>query len=73
MPAGFGNDGHMTPLAAELSSMGATVHDLTGRLQAIAMSYEQARREDLAAEVHEVERALEHARRRLERLVAAED
>jgi hypothetical protein len=62
----------MTPLAAELSSMGATVDDLTGRLRAIADSYERARREDLAAEVHEVERALEAARRRLDRLVAAE-
>ncbi len=62
----------MTPLAAELSSMGATVDDLTGRLRAIAESYERGRREDLAAEVHEVERALEAARRRLDRLVAAE-
>ncbi len=63
----------MTPRGAELSSMGATVHDLTARLQAIATSYEEAKREDLAAEVHEVERALETARRRLERLVAAEE
>jgi hypothetical protein len=62
----------MTPLAAELSSMGATVDDLTGRLRAIAEAYERARREDLTAEVHEVERALEAARRRLDRLVAAE-
>ena len=62
----------MTPLAAELSSMGATVEDLTGRLRAIADSYERSRREDLAAEVHEVERALEAARRRLDRLVQAE-
>jgi hypothetical protein len=62
----------MTPLAAELSSMGATVEDLTGRLRSIASQYEQARRDDLAAEVHEVERALEAARRRLDRLVAAE-
>jgi hypothetical protein len=62
----------MTPLGAELSSMGATVEDLARRLRAIADSYEQARREDLAAEVHEAERALETARRRLDRLVAAE-
>jgi hypothetical protein len=62
----------MTPLGAELSSMGATVEDLTRRLRAIADAYTDARREDLAAEVHEVERALEAARRRLDRLVAAE-
>jgi hypothetical protein len=62
----------MTPLGAELSSMGATVEDLTGRLRTIADTYTEARREDLAAEVHEVERALEAARRRLDRLVAAE-
>jgi len=64
--------GRMTPLAAELASMGATVEDLTGRLRAIASAYGDARREDLSAEVHEVERALETARRRLDRLVAAE-
>ena len=52
--------------------MGATVEDLTGRLRSIASQYEQARRDDLAAEVHEVERALDSARRRLLRLVAAD-
>jgi hypothetical protein len=69
---GLRHDEVMTPLAAELSSMGATVEDLTGRLRSIASQFEQARRDDLAAEVHEVERALEAARRRLDRLVAAE-
>ncbi len=52
--------------------MGATVEDLVGRLRGISDSYIEARREDLAAEVHEVERALEAARRRLDRLVAAD-
>jgi hypothetical protein len=63
--------GAMTPLAAELSSMGATVDDLTARLRSIAAAFEAGRREDLAAEAHEVERALEGARRRIDRLVAA--
>ena len=58
--------------AAELSSMGATVEELTRRLQAIAASYDEARRDDLVAEVHEVERALEAARRRLSRLATTE-
>jgi hypothetical protein len=62
----------MTPTAAELSSMGATVEDLTGRLRAIAARYQAADREDLVAEVHEVERALEGAGRRIRRLVVAE-
>ena len=62
----------MTPSAADLSSMAATVHDLTVRLGPIADAFEAAQRDDLVAEVHEVERALDSARRRLLRLVAAD-
>jgi len=58
--------------AAELSSMGATVEDLIRRLQAIAESYESGHRDDLVAEVHEIERSLEGAGRRIRRLVIAE-
>jgi hypothetical protein len=52
--------------------MAATVDDLTGRLGPIADAFEAAHRDDLVAEVHEVERALDSARRRLLRLVAAD-
>ncbi len=62
----------MTPTAAELSSMGATVEDLAVRLRTIAAGYQTAHRDDLVAEVHEVERALETAARRIRRLLAAE-
>jgi len=58
--------------AAELSSMGATVEELTRRLRVIAESYEAGHRDDLVAEVHEIERALEAAERRIRRLVTAE-
>jgi len=62
----------MTPSAADLFSMAATVDDLTVRLGPIADAFEAAQRDDLVAEVHEVERALDSARRRLLRLVAAD-
>jgi len=55
--------------AAELSSMGATIEELTHRFGAIAESYEGTRRDDLVAEVHEIERALQTAGRRIDRLV----
>ena len=63
----------MTPSAADLSSMAATVDDLTVRLGPIADAYEAADRDDLVAEIHEVERVLDSARRRLRRLAAADD
>jgi hypothetical protein len=62
----------MTPSAADLSSMAATVDDLTDRLGPIAEDFAAAHREDLVAEVREVERALDSARRRLRRLAAAD-
>jgi hypothetical protein len=58
--------------AAELSSLGATVEELTRRMQVIAGSYEADHRDDLVAEVHEIERALEGAARRIRRLVSSE-
>jgi hypothetical protein len=61
----------MTPFVADLSSMAATVDDLTIRLGPIATAFDAAERDDLVAEVHEVERALDSARRRLRRLAAA--
>ena len=62
----------MTPTAAELTSMAATVGELTDRLRAIAGTFEAARRDDLVAEAHEAERTLEAAKRRLDRLAGAE-
>jgi hypothetical protein len=51
--------------------MAATVDDLTARLGPMGEAFEAADRDDLVAEVHEVERALDSARRRLRRLAAA--
>jgi hypothetical protein len=62
----------MTPTAADLSSMAATVDDLAVRLGSIAATYEAAHRDDLVAEVQEIERALDSAQRRLRRLIAAD-
>ena len=62
----------MTPTAADLSSMAATVDDLTVRLGSIAGTYEAAHRDDLVSEVQEIERALDSAQRRLRRLMAAD-
>jgi len=61
----------MSTTSAELSSMAASVEELTRRLGPIADLYDRSHREDLVSEVHEVERALNGALRRLNRLVAS--
>jgi hypothetical protein len=60
----------MSATSAELWSMATTVEELTGRLQAVAEAYEAGHRDDLVGEVREVERALNTAVRRLNRLAA---
>ncbi|GAC1533586.1 MAG: hypothetical protein NVS3B12_13200 [Acidimicrobiales bacterium] len=62
----------MSTTSAELSSMAASVEELTRRLGPIADTYDGAHREDLVSEIHEVERALRGALRRLNRLASAE-
>lgn len=55
--------------AAELSSVATVLEDLTARITGIAEGYAAERRDDLAAELYEVERALLGVRRRLARVV----
>jgi hypothetical protein len=58
----------MSAASAELTSMATTVSDLVARLGPIGDAYLAGHREDLASEVHEAERALNAAVRRLTRL-----
>jgi len=60
----------MPSSAPELSSLAATVEELVHRLAPIGATYEADHREDLASGVHEVERSLGNALRRLNRLIA---
>ena len=62
----------MSTTSAELSSMAASVEELTRRLGPIAHTYEGAHRDDLVSEIHEVERALRGALRRLNRLASTD-
>ena len=55
--------------AAELSSVATALEDLATRITGIADGYAADRRDDVAAELYEVERALVGARRRLARVV----
>lgn len=61
----------MSTTSAELSSMAATVDELTHRLGPIADVYQASHRDDLVSEVLEVERALTGALRRLNRLASS--
>jgi len=58
----------MSTTSAELSSMAATIEELIRRLTPIADTYQAAHRDDLVGDVQEVERALNGAYRRLNRL-----
>jgi hypothetical protein len=58
----------MSATSAELSSMAATIEELIRRLTPIADAYTAAHRDDLVTDVQEVERALNGAFRRLNRL-----
>ena len=51
--------------------MAATVQELMDRLGPIAEAYDREHRDDLVSEVHEAERALGAAVRRLERLAGS--
>lgn len=62
----------MSTTSAEISSMAATVEELTRRLGPIADTYGRSHRDDLVSEVHEVERTLNGALRRLNRLATAQ-
>jgi hypothetical protein len=57
--------------AAELSSMTTALEDVSRRVAAIADDYQAAKRDDLAAELYEVERSIATATRRLTRVAAA--
>jgi hypothetical protein len=59
----------MPSSAPELSSLAATIEELVHRLAPIGTTYEQEDRDDLAGGVHEVERLLGTALRRLNRLI----
>jgi len=61
----------MSATSAELSSLAATVEELVRRLDTLAEAYGTARRDDLVSEVHEVERNLTAAHRRLARMSTA--
>jgi len=56
---------------AELSSLAATIEEVARRAALIADDYAAADRDDLVAELHEVERSLGAAVRRLTRLQSA--
>jgi len=56
---------------AELSSLATALDELAQRLTAFADEAASARRDDLATELFEVERALVGAARRLSKLVAS--
>ena len=54
---------------AQLSSLSTSLSDLTGRVAAIAEGYRSSPREDVAADLYDVERHLEAANRRLRVLI----
>ena len=60
----------MSTTSAELSSMASTVEEVARRLEPIADAYRRGDRDDLLAEVHEVERSLNAAQRRLSHLAS---
>ena len=59
----------MQPDAAQLSSAVTALAELTQRVCDLADRYADGPREEVAAELYEVERSLRAAGRRLERLV----
>jgi len=56
--------------AAQLSSMAASLEDITRRCRELAAEYESQQREDVASDLFAVERGLEAALRRLSRVVS---
>ena len=57
---------------AELSSLSTALEELTRRVTAIAEAYAAAKRDDLAGELFQAERALASAQRSLARVVRSE-
>jgi hypothetical protein len=55
---------------AHLSSLSSALEDLTDRITALANGYQGSPREDVAADLFDVERNLQAAHRRLRALVA---
>lgn len=55
---------------AHLSSLSTALEDLTQRITRLADGYQGSPREDVAADLYEVERNLQAAHRRLRGLVA---
>ena len=57
--------------SAQLSSLATALEDLTRRITRLADGYQGSPREDVAADLYDVERNLQAAQRRLEALVAS--
>lgn len=57
-------------ITPQLSSVSTALSELTERVTALAESLSSSQREDLAAALYEVERALTSAGRRLDQVVA---
>jgi hypothetical protein len=56
--------------AAALSSLSTALDDLTKRITTLADAYQTSPREDVAADLYEVERNLQAAARRLKAVLA---
>ena len=67
----MGEDAAMSAATAELSSMATALEELAGRVEVVASAYERDKREDLAGELYEAERAISTAVRRLVRVAGA--
>ena len=64
--------GHTGPMeldAAQLSSLATALGDLTDRITALADEFQGSPREDVAADLYEVERSLQAASRRMRTLL----
>ncbi|HEX4539709.1 MAG TPA: hypothetical protein VH112_05630 [Acidimicrobiales bacterium] len=62
----------MTASSAELSSLATALDELTTRITAIADGYARGERDELAADLYAVERALTGAQRRLSKVIDAD-
>ncbi|MHB8468125.1 MAG: hypothetical protein ACYDH6_03630 [Acidimicrobiales bacterium] len=60
----------MSTTSAELASMATTAEELVLRLGPIAEAYRRDQRDDVVSEIHEAERALGSAVRRLQRVAS---
>jgi hypothetical protein len=62
----------MTASSAELSSLATALDELTKRITSIADRYATSERDELAADLYSVERALTGAQRRLTKVIDAD-